>query len=149
LIVEIVGDYRLIERVPTVDEYCRLRIAAGMTPRSAEAGSHGLPNTLFGVVIEKESEAVGIGRAIGDGGLFFQLVDIAVHPDHQARGLGKKIVSNLVERLRAYVPAEAYLSLIADGDAKYLYAQFGFEPTAPASIGMAMWLNPPAEKAGA
>ena len=137
------SDYRLTERVPTVDEYVRLRVAAGMTPRSVEAARHGLPNTLFGVVIEKEGEAVGIGRAIGDGGLFFQLVDIAVDPAHQARGLGKKIVGNLVERLRAFVAAEAYLSLIADGDAKYLYAQFGFEPTTPESIGMAVWLGSP------
>jgi predicted N-acetyltransferase YhbS len=140
-----VSHYRLAERVPTVDEYVRLRIAAGMTPRSAEAASHGLPNSLFGVVIEQGGETVGMGRAIGDGGLFFQLVDIAVHPDHQARGLGKRIVGNLIERLRAFVPAEAYLSLIADGDAKYLYAQFGFEPTTPASIGMAVWLNPKAD----
>jgi predicted N-acetyltransferase YhbS len=137
------GDYRLVERVPTVEEHVRLRIAAGMTPRSAEAASQGLPNTLLGVVIEQGGTAIGMGRAIGDGGLFFQLVDIAVDPAHQARGLGKRIVGNLVDRLRAIVPAEAYLSLIADGDARYLYAQFGFEPTMPASIGMAMWLKPP------
>ncbi|WP_162875599.1 GNAT family N-acetyltransferase [Sphingomonas crusticola] len=145
--METVSDYRLVERVPTVAEHGRLRVAAGMTPRSAEAAAHGLPGTLLGVVIERDGVAVGMGRAIGDGGLFYQLVDIAVEPTHQARGLGKRIVGNLVERLRAFVPAEAYLSLIADGDAKYLYAQFGFEPTTPASIGMATWLNPPADDA--
>jgi len=31
--------------------------------------------------------------------------------------------------------------LIADGKANRLYARFGFEPTAPKSIGMAMWLR--------
>jgi hypothetical protein len=36
-----------------------------------------------------------------------------------------------------------YVSLIADGKAHALYAQFGFAPTAPASIGMA-YLRAPA-----
>lgn len=81
-----------------------------------------------------------MGRAIGDG-LFYQIVDIAVQPDHQGQGLGKAIVSNLIEELRRIAPAEAYVSLIADGEAKSLYAQYGFTPTAPASIGMAQWIG--------
>lgn len=43
----------------------------------------------------------------------------------------------LVDWLHATAPKSAYVSLIADGPAKDLYAQYGFEPTAPASIGMA------------
>ena len=41
-----------------------------------------LPNTVFAVVIRKDGEAVGMGRVVGDGGLFFQVVDIAVLPEH-------------------------------------------------------------------
>lgn len=78
---------------------------------------------------------------IGDGGLFYQIVDIAVEPEHQGRGLGKRIVGALMEELKRIVPAEAYVSLIADGQANNLYAQFGFEPTAPTSIGMAQWVG--------
>lgn len=33
------------------------------------------------------------------------------------------------------------LEVIADGQAKRLYPQYGFQPTAPASIGMAQWLG--------
>ncbi|WP_206518630.1 hypothetical protein [Stakelama tenebrarum] len=51
------------------------------------------------------------------------------------------IVAHLVGRLRARVPAEAYVSLMADGEAWRLYARYGLEPTAPASIGMAQWLG--------
>ena len=39
--------------------------------------------------------------------------------------------------LDANVPPSGYVSLIADGKAQELYAQFGFEPTAPAGVGMA------------
>lgn len=44
----------------------------------------------------------------------------------------------IADYLRLQVPASAYVSLIADGQAHRLYAQFGFAPTAPASIGMAL-----------
>ncbi|MDN0085028.1 hypothetical protein QU487_20175 [Crenobacter sp. SG2305] len=36
------------------------------------------------------------------------------------------------------MPETGYVSLIADGPAHALYAQFGFVPTAPASVGMAL-----------
>jgi hypothetical protein len=52
--------------------------------------------------------------------------------------LGKAIVGKIAEYLRQETPSGAYVSLIADGEAHRLYAQFGFEPTAPASIGMAL-----------
>jgi len=35
-------------------------------------------------------------------------------------------------------PASAYLSLIADGYARYLYEKYGFVVTLPASVGMAL-----------
>jgi ribosomal protein S18 acetylase RimI-like enzyme len=82
-----------------------------------------------------------MGRVVGDGALFFQIVDVAVEPEHQGQGLGKKILEALMTELRQRVPAEAYVSLIADGEAHRLYEQFGFELTAPASVGMAMWLR--------
>jgi ribosomal protein S18 acetylase RimI-like enzyme len=136
-------DYRLVARTPVIDDYRRLRAISGLTPRSAEAAAAGLPNTVFAVVIENQSgEVVGMGRVIGDNWLFFQIVDIAVDPVHQGRGLGKAIMKALVEHLRAAVPAEVYISLIADGEAHRLYAQYGFQPTAPASIGMALFLRP-------
>ena len=83
-----------------------------------------------------------MGRVVGDGGLFYQIVDLAVLPQHQGKGLGKAIMAALMERLAATAPARAYVSLIADGDARHLYARYGFELVAPASVGMALWLTP-------
>ncbi|WP_204486231.1 GNAT family N-acetyltransferase [Archangium primigenium] len=129
--------YELVVEVPSAEDYRRLRVVSGLSPKSAEAAAAGLPRTLFAVVIKTGGQVVGMGRVVGDGGLFFQVVDIAVEPQHQGRGLGKAIVGRLVEHLRATAPVSAYVSLIADGDAHRLYEQFGFKPTAPASIGMA------------
>jgi ribosomal protein S18 acetylase RimI-like enzyme len=129
-------DYELVAATPSSNDYRRLRVAAGLSPKSAEAAAAGLPNTVFAVTIRKEGEVVGMGRIIGDRGLFFQIVDIAVDPNHQKRGLGKRIVAALVDHLRQTAPSGAYISLIADGEAHHLYSLYGFEPTAPKSIGM-------------
>ncbi|QAY74789.1 N-acetyltransferase [Agromyces protaetiae] len=113
-----------------------LRAAAGMHPRSLEGARVGLPNTWHGAVVRHADEIVGMGRVVGDGGCFFQIVDICVHPEHQGRGLGKRIMADLVAAIRERTPPGSYVSLIADGEAHRLYEQFGFAPTAPASIGM-------------
>jgi hypothetical protein len=58
--------YHLIAGVPSVEDYCRLRVSAGLSPKSAEAAAAGLPNTLFGVLVLKEDKVIGMGRVVGD-----------------------------------------------------------------------------------
>lgn len=135
--------YELHHETPGVADYRRLRAISGLTARSAAAAEAGLPNTLFGVVVRHDGRVVGMGRVIGDGALFLQIVDIAVDPDHQGRGLGKAIMRALMDHIAATMPAEAYVSLIADGEAHRLYARFGFAPVGPYAMGMALWVNKP------
>ena len=129
--------YRLVPEIPAIDDYLRLRVAAGLSPKSREGASAGLPNSWFGVTLMFDGRAIGIGRIIGDGGTAFQIVDIAVEPAHQGKGLGRRIMTALMDRLNSEAPDGAYVSLIADGDARHLYGKYGFEPVMPASIGMA------------
>ena len=124
--------------IPAVATYQQLRIAAGLSAKTAEAAAKGLPNSLFAVQVLLGDDVVGMGRIIGDGGCFFQVVDIAVLPAHQGKGLGKLIMREIMQFIETEVPQSAYVSLIADGQAQDLYAQFGFRYTAPASVGMAL-----------
>lgn len=57
---------------------------------------------------------------------------VAYRDDHPV-GMGRVI-------LRQRAPRTAYISLIADGDARHLYARYGFVETAPDSVGMAFRL---------
>ncbi|WP_404400846.1 GNAT family N-acetyltransferase [Pelagibacterium halotolerans] len=129
--------YTLHAEVPDVETFAMLRAVSGLSPRGREAMERGLPNTLFAVVIRHGGAPVGMGRVIGDGGTAYQITDIAVDPGHQGKGLGKAIMAALTDYLEREAPEGAYVSLIADGDAKHLYAKYGFEPVMPASIGMA------------
>lgn len=130
-------DYSIDPTPPGIEDYLRLRVVAGLSPKTQEGAAIGLPNSWYGVTVRHAGRAVGMGRVIGDGGTAFQIVDIAVEPEHQGMGLGKRIMSALMKRLHSHAPAGAYVSLIADGDARHLYAKYGFEPVMPASIGMA------------
>ncbi|MGW4425908.1 GNAT family N-acetyltransferase [Streptosporangium sp. NPDC004631] len=108
-----------------------------MSAKSQAAAEAGLAGTWYGVTVFHKDEPVGMGRIIGDGGCFFQIVDICVLPQHQGQGLGKEIMRALVAELGERASSTAYVSLIADGDARHLYEKFGFTETAPASVGMA------------
>ena len=70
---------------------------------------------------------------IGDGGCFFQLVDMAVHPEHQGKGVGKMIMKELKEWMDKNVPETGTVLLFADGKANELYKQYGFVETSTTS----------------
>lgn len=133
--------YRVEPIAPTLEDYLRLRQVSGLSPKSEDGARIGLAHSCFAVRVAQGAQIVGMGRVIGDGGCFFQIVDIAVAPAHQGQGLGKAIMAALMEWLHAHAPDRAYVSLIADGPARHLYARFGFVETAPASVGMACVLR--------
>ncbi len=122
--------------VPSVEEYLKLRKEGGLCVFSPEAARIGLDGTFFAVTLRLDGEAIGIGRLVGDGGCFLQIVDIAVDPRYRGIGLGKKVMAELMAFAKENLPETAFLSLLADVPADKLYAQFGFEETAPESLGM-------------
>jgi ribosomal protein S18 acetylase RimI-like enzyme len=132
--------YVVRAETPSAEVYQRLRVAAGLSSKSAAAAAAGLAGTWYAVVAHHDDHPVGMGRIIGDGGTAFQIVDMCILPEHQGRGLGKQIMTVLMEHLRQRAPHTAYISLIADGDARHLYAKYGFTETAPDSVGMALRL---------
>jgi GNAT superfamily N-acetyltransferase len=134
--------YRLLSTAPMVSDHLTLRQRAGLSPMSLRQADAGLRGswTACHVVHEPSGETVAMGRVIGDGGCFFQVVDMAVLPEHQRRGIGDAILAYLLDRIRVAAPPDAYVSLLADPPGRRLYAKHGFRETAPSSIGMALRL---------
>lgn len=130
--------YTVLPATPSIETYRHLRSASGLSAKTEEAARRGLAGSLFAVQIQHQGETVAMGRLIGDGGCFYQVTDIAVLPAHQGRGLGKRVMAEIMKHIETELPESAYVSLIADGQAHELYAQFGFKLTAPRSVGMAM-----------
>lgn len=128
--------YNLKTQVPTVADYIRIRLAAGLSRKSEEAATLGLPNSLFAVMVFYGDAPVGIGRVVGDGGCFFEIVDIAVLLEHHGKGVGKLIMDALMAYLREHASESAYMSLMADHGTPD-YEKFGFtRAQAPEAAGM-------------
>ncbi|GGI15200.1 GNAT family N-acetyltransferase [Gottfriedia solisilvae] len=129
-------NYEVMNEVPSAEEYVAMRVLAGLSPKDIKASEIGLRNSIYAVTIRNQSTLIGMGRIIGDGGCFYQIVDIAVDPVYQGQGLGKRIMTELTNFLETQVPKGAYVSLIADVPADKLYEKFGFNYTSPKSVGM-------------
>lgn len=126
--------YPLLEQVANPQDFIRLRDISGLSPRPADAVAKGLQNSLYGVIVVDGDTTIGMGRIIGDGALNFDIVDVAVDPAYQGKGLGRKIMQALMDYLEQNAAKGAYITLMAD--VPELYEKFGFKLTRPASEGM-------------
>jgi GNAT superfamily N-acetyltransferase len=122
------ASYRLEERTPTPDEYRRICCAVGWeAAMNFDAAPAAVERSLHAVVALAGETAVGMGRIVGDGSIYFYVQDVAVVPEHQGNGLGATIVGALVDWVRANAPAQAFLGVFAAAGTEPFYRRLGFE----------------------
>lgn len=129
---------QIIEQKIPIQLYQTMRAKCGLSAKTDQACEVGLNNSLFSIMVKEDENVIGMGRVIGDGGCFCQVVDICVIPEKQGQGIGKIIMNNITNYIKTKLPKSCYTSLIADGDASFLYEKFGFKDTMPESKGMYM-----------
>jgi ribosomal protein S18 acetylase RimI-like enzyme len=130
----------IIESIPSAEDYVILRERAGLSSKSVEAAKVGLPNSLYAVTVYDTGNLIGMGRVIGDGACFFEIVDLAVDPDYQGHGLGKQIMLKMESYLQTTAMEGSYVSMVADRPE--FYKKFGYKLTAPEAQGMYKRLKP-------
>ncbi|WP_085909361.1 GNAT family N-acetyltransferase [Kiloniella majae] len=128
------------EQVPSPQEYCDLRVTAGLSPKSLEAAKIGLPNSLYGVSVKDGEKLIAMGRVIGDGACNFEIVDVAVNPYYQGQGLGRKVMEHIDNYLSSMALVGSYVSMIADEPV--FYEKLGYKLVTPASHGMTKKFKP-------
>jgi ribosomal protein S18 acetylase RimI-like enzyme len=79
-------------------------------------------NSMFKCLVYDDARLVGAGRALADGADCSYICDIAVLPSHQGAGLGKQIISNLVEKSCGHKK----IILYAVPGKEPFYRKFGF-----------------------
>lgn len=92
-------------------------------------------NSMFKCFVYSDDRLIGAGRAIADGRDCAYIADVAVHPEHQGRGLGKAIIGRLVGLADGHKKIILYANPVTEG----FYAQLDFLPMATA---MAIWDDP-------
>ena len=113
-------------RSPTITEYMRLRNLVGWWEVDENATGSALENSLFSIVAIEHGTAIGFGRIIGDGGLYFYIQDLIVHPEFQAKGLGKLLMKELMSYITTRAKSGAFVGLMAAKGLEKYYEQFGF-----------------------
>lgn len=132
------ASYTLISDAPPLEDYLRLRRDSGLTPKSQEQGEGAISGSWSACHIVDDSGAVvAMGRAIGDGGWYFHIADVATDPAHQRRGLGRVVMQWLIADIRARAPEGASITLLGAPPGQRLYRSLGFVDVTP-SLGMAL-----------
>lgn len=126
----------LVRTPPTLADYLHLRAASGLTPRSEAQGRGAVTGSWRWSVVQHEGQAVAMGRVIGDGAWYFHIADMATLPEHQGRGLGRRVLADLLAQIDEAAPPDPYVTLMADAPGRRLYESMGFVETAPRSLGM-------------
>lgn len=86
-------------------------------------------NSLYSIVAFDGSDPVGIGRLLGDGAFIWYLQDIIVIPPYQGRGIGKAIVTKLLEYAEKESIPETLVTyvLLASKGKEPFYEKLGFQ----------------------
>lgn len=80
------------------DELAALYRAAPLGNKNAVGLKTAFTNSMFRCFVREHGKLVGVGRALADGADCAYICDVALLPSHQGRGLGKEIVTRLLER---------------------------------------------------
>ncbi|WP_410768913.1 GNAT family N-acetyltransferase [Fontibacillus sp. BL9] len=122
--------------IPSAKEYMDLRQLVGLRTGKEADASAALANSLFCVTLRDEiSGLLGMGRIIGDGGCYYQIVDVVVNPDSQDDGAGL-VMRELLGYLDQHAPETAEVLVISDIAGMKLYQEYGFKLVYPDFYGM-------------
>jgi GNAT superfamily N-acetyltransferase len=131
--------YVLVPAAPPLDAYLRLRADSGLTPKRPDQGAGALTGSWSWCHVRTaDGQVVAMGRVVGDGGWYFLVADMATDPAHQGRGLGRRVLTRLLDDVRARAPQGAYVTLVADPPGRALYESLGFRDVAPGATGMVL-----------
>jgi spermidine synthase len=77
------------------------------------------------MIVTKDNETIGMGRALSDGVSDAYIQDVTVKKPHRGQGIGTQIIKKLVERLNA--DGLEWIGLIAEKNSHKFYRRLGFE----------------------
>lgn len=127
------------------EEYMKMREIAGWSLFPLEQAEQGLKNSFILVCLRKDGKPIGIGRAVSDQGYVIYIADVIVSPEYQGQGLGRKIMEELMTRIKATLKPgyKVMVTLMAAKGKEEFYNKFGFvnRPSERFGCGMHQWLD--------
>lgn len=137
-------DFEITESI-TPEEYMDMRLCVGWAEFPMEEAAEGLKNTAYLCCIREKGKPIALGRAIADHGYVVFIADIIVRPEYQRQGLGRKVVENLLARIKATLKPgyKIMISLLAAKGKEEFYKKFDFidRPNDAFGCGMHQWIE--------
>jgi GNAT superfamily N-acetyltransferase len=129
-------NFKFLEIIPTVDEYQNLRNSVGWPKVNDKSVESALGNSLYSVCVYDEKKLIGYGRIIGDKGIYYYIQDMIVLPRYQGKGIGRKIMSKIMDFLEKNADPTAFFGLMAAKGFFSFYKPYGFKKRPEDAPGM-------------
>ena len=105
------------------DELSELYRIAPLGEKPADDLAVVFSNSRFKCFVFENSRLIGVGRALADGLDCSYICDVAVHPEYQGIGFGRKIVEKLIELSQGHTKIILYANPGKEG----FYSKLGFK----------------------
>ncbi|MCA1065774.1 GNAT family N-acetyltransferase [Rossellomorea sp. AcN35-11] len=123
--------------VPTLREYTYLCESVGWKEfMNFDVAEASLSNSIYSVVVMHGEVVIGMGRIVGDGAIYFYIQDIVVHPDYHGKGIGGKIMDELMGYIQEHAPDKVFVGLFASEGNVPFYEKYDFKDYSPNMTGM-------------
>lgn len=111
-----------------VDDYNRLRDSVGWGVLNEEQAQAGINNSTMVVSCYIDQNVAGSARILWDGGSIAYLADVMVLPEYQRQGIGKEMVTRLIDFLKNQLKEgwEIKIVLLSAKGKEQFYKRLGF-----------------------
>ncbi len=127
------------EKLPTAIQFFELFETTGWNTKyelTKEELYSALENSWYSISYFNNNQLIGFGRIICDGIVHALILDVIIHPDHQGKGIGKKIMDRLVTKCKEHKVRD--IQLFSAKNKAGFYEKLGFKNRVEHSPGMEM-----------
>lgn len=129
----------------TIEDYNNLRGSVDFIRIAPKRARCALDHSLYKIIAVYDEKPIGMARVVGDGGYVFFICDVIVHPDFQSRGIGRRIIENVLGWLENQVEdgETIMVNLMSAMNKEAFYKKLGFHqrPFGNHGSGMSKWIS--------
>lgn len=117
-----------IENDLSVNEYNNLRSTIDWDTKDLDVVQNAIKNSIIIKKATLKNKTVGMARVIGDG-IYYLIVDVLVDPEYQKKGIGKKLIDEIVKEVenKTKKGQKCSINLVSMSGKEEFYEKCGFK----------------------